>query len=190
MAGSQLAGHGPTVVNAVAELFNVFGSRIADVAVAVFEMEANPPDILMTRSMVRVVPGAVRLRPAVAPSTPGTIAVGLDPAGQRTNVLYRTLYRLACLPPDRVPAFENPQADVLRAVFGTLRRSYGNGGWVGSGGTGSECDGVAEGSEPAGEGVGAQAVEVVSGESGPQHDLAPGVALLQLPVGVLDLLHG
>ncbi len=57
----------------------------------------------------------------------GTIAGRAGSCRPATNVLYRALYRLACLPHDRVPAFENPQADVLRAVFGTLRRSYGNG---------------------------------------------------------------
>jgi triacylglycerol lipase len=82
---------------------------------------------VMLRPGVRA--GSVVTR-AQRPSLGATIAVGLDPAAQATNVLYRALHRLARLPPDRVPMLDDAQANVLRTAFGTLPDAAANDGVV------------------------------------------------------------
>jgi triacylglycerol lipase len=94
----------------------------------------------LTPEAMEVFDACAQLRPGVRagsvvtrarpPSLSATLAVGLDPAGQATYVLYRALHRLARLPPDRVPALEDAQAGVLRAAFGTLPDAAANDGVV------------------------------------------------------------
>jgi triacylglycerol lipase len=79
------------------------------------------------RPGVRAASVVTRARP---PSLSATLAVGLDPAGQATHALYRALHRLARLPPDRVPALDDVQADALRTAFGTLPDAAANDGVV------------------------------------------------------------
>jgi triacylglycerol lipase len=94
----------------------------------------------LTPEAMEVFDACAQLRPGVRagsvvtrarpPSLSATLAVGLDPAGQATYVLYRALHRLARLPPDRVPALEDAQASVLRTAFGTLPDAAANDGVV------------------------------------------------------------
>jgi triacylglycerol lipase len=79
------------------------------------------------REGVRAGSVVTRARP---PSLSAALGVGFDPAGQATHVVYRALHRLARLPPDRVPALEDAQADVLRSAFGTLPDAAANDGVV------------------------------------------------------------
>jgi triacylglycerol esterase/lipase EstA (alpha/beta hydrolase family) len=112
-------------------------------AIAAFFREVEGDQALLTQltpESMQVFDACVRLRPGVRtgsvvtrarqPSLRTTIAVGLDPAGQATNVLYRALHRLARLPPDRVPALEDAQANVLRTAFTTLPDAAANDGVV------------------------------------------------------------
>jgi len=112
-------------------------------ALAAFFGEMEGDQALLTQltpEAMEVFDASVRLRPSVGagsvvtkarpPSLRATIGVGFDPAGQATNILYRALDRLTRLPPDRVPALEDAQADVLRTAYGTLPDAAANDGVV------------------------------------------------------------
>jgi triacylglycerol lipase len=112
-------------------------------AIAAFFAEVEGDQALLTQltpEAMEVFDACVTLRPgvragsvvtrALRPSLGATMAVGLDPAAQATNVLYRALHRLARLPPDRVPMLDDAQADALRTAFGTLPDAAANDGVV------------------------------------------------------------
>ncbi len=112
-------------------------------AIAAFFREVEGDQALLTQltpEAMEVFAACAGIRPGVRagsvvtraqpPSLAAILAVGLDPAGQATNVLYRALHRLARLPPDHVPALEDAQADILRSAFGTLPDAAANDGMV------------------------------------------------------------
>ncbi len=95
--------------------------------------QLTPEAMEVFNACTRVRPG-VRAGSVVTRARPPTLGaaldVGFDPAGQATHAIYRALHHLTRLPPERVPALEDAQADALRVAFGTLPDAAANDGVV------------------------------------------------------------
>jgi len=115
--GQLLADFSPTRRGAVESLFGEVSRDQALLA------QLTPEGMDVFNATARNRPG-VRYGSVVtrgrAPGVGSTFAAGFDPSAQASHAVYQTLYRLASLPPSRLPALAPAQARRLRRAYGTL----------------------------------------------------------------------
>jgi triacylglycerol lipase len=115
--GQLLADFSPTRRSAVESLFGEVSRDQALLA------QLTPEGMDVFNATARNRPG-VRYGSVVtrgrAPGVGSTLAAGLDPSAQASHAVYQALYRLASLPPSRLPALAPAQARRLLRAYGSL----------------------------------------------------------------------